>query len=350
MNRRRILTACGTALAGALAGCNGGDPATETPTETATATPTPTSEATATTEPTAPAVTEALETARPTLTTAFEAVQALQVIEDGEIGSESDDQFREFTTHDRSDVYDPLTVVRDTLVPVREEGSPAQRARVESLLALGEYTNTKYREYEALAEGFSRLYRGVDAYTTNEIVSASEYLTDMREDLGTISQKRVEASQLLQQFADGDTVPDVEPFSIADEQTEQTTVSTLVYRWEPGARGLAQNFTATVGLARANAAFEDGAYERVVRAAQLARDGFQQAEATIPTALDRDVSLFASFLGATVCRTSGLATAAATLRAAGEAGLSGDDATATTRYETANDQYAQAFQNCRSEG
>jgi len=65
MERRRVLTACGTVFAGLLAGCSGGgDDATAEPTATETATATPTATATATAEPTA---TET-ETATPTAT------------------------------------------------------------------------------------------------------------------------------------------------------------------------------------------------------------------------------------------------------------------------------------------
>jgi len=60
MERRRVLTACGTVLTGMLAGCGGGGEATPTGTETATETAEPT--ATETAEPTA------TETAEPTAT------------------------------------------------------------------------------------------------------------------------------------------------------------------------------------------------------------------------------------------------------------------------------------------
>ncbi|MFB6102599.1 MAG: DUF4352 domain-containing protein [Haloplanus sp.] len=58
MERRQVLTACGTIVTGLLAGCSGGGgdataTATGTPEPTATATPEPTATATATPEPTA---------------------------------------------------------------------------------------------------------------------------------------------------------------------------------------------------------------------------------------------------------------------------------------------------------
>lgn len=59
MERRKILTACGTVLTGALAGCGGGGGGDATPTgtadPTATATDAPTATATATSDPTATA-------------------------------------------------------------------------------------------------------------------------------------------------------------------------------------------------------------------------------------------------------------------------------------------------------
>jgi len=65
MERRRILTACGTVLAGALAGCSGGG-GESTPTGTAEATATATETATATVTETAEPT--ATETAEPTAT------------------------------------------------------------------------------------------------------------------------------------------------------------------------------------------------------------------------------------------------------------------------------------------
>lgn len=65
MERRRVLTACGTVLTGLLAGCSGGGgDSTATPTATETAAPTATATATETAEPTATAT----ETAEPTAT------------------------------------------------------------------------------------------------------------------------------------------------------------------------------------------------------------------------------------------------------------------------------------------
>jgi len=66
MERRRLLTACGTAFAGLLAGCGGGGgDATAEPTATATATETATATATATEAPTATDTATATETPGP---------------------------------------------------------------------------------------------------------------------------------------------------------------------------------------------------------------------------------------------------------------------------------------------
>lgn len=348
MNRRAIFTVCGTALAGALAGCNSSDASTPTPTETDSTTPsaTATPEPTATPAPTDPEVTAALAAARPKAATAFEQLQTLHVIEDGEIGIESDDGFREFADHNKDDVYDPLTSVRDTLVPVREQGSKTQRARVELLLSLGEYTNTKYQEYTALAEGFSRLYRGIDAYVSNELTKAYDFFTAMREDLATISQRRVEASQLLQRFATDDIDAGIRAFSIMDEQAEQTYVSTLVYRWEPAVRGLTHHIDGVSALAKARNAFETGEYARTVQLARVARETFKTAEEALKTAFDRDVSVFSSRLDIVACRSRGFMQSAETLRSAGESGRNGDEQLAQRTYESADSQFMQAFSDC----
>jgi hypothetical protein len=69
MERRRVLTACGTVLAGMLAGCSGGGgEATPTGTAESTATETPTATATATETATETAEPTATETATPTAT------------------------------------------------------------------------------------------------------------------------------------------------------------------------------------------------------------------------------------------------------------------------------------------
>ncbi|MDZ7745304.1 MAG: hypothetical protein U5K28_01780 [Halobacteriales archaeon] len=350
-DRRTILTVCGTALAGALAGCNNTDDETSTATETDVATPTATEtpKPTATPRPTDPEVMAALVTAQPKAATAFEHVQALQVVEDGQIGATSDDQFREFAIHDKDDVYDPLTVVRDTLVPVREQGSETQRVRVETLLSFGEYVNTKYQEYTALAEGFTRLYRGVDAYAADELTDAYDYFTATREDLASISEQRVAASELLEQFATDGIDLGIRAFSITDEQAEQTYVSTLVYRWVPGVRGMERHVAGMNTLARAIRAFEAADYERVTQLSQAASGGFEAASEALSMALDRDVSLFPSMLDTVACRSDGLAQSAATLRTAGRAGVNGDERSASARYETADSQFKRAFRDCEGD-
>ncbi|PSQ52669.1 hypothetical protein BRD20_05835 [Halobacteriales archaeon SW_8_65_20] len=346
MNRRTILTACGTAIAGTFAGCNSSDPSKTTATESSTATQTTTAKPTPTPVPADPEVTAALETARPKAAAAFESLQSMQVIKDGEIGLGPDEGFIEFANHDRDDVYDPLTVVRDTLVPVREQGTETQQARVEALLSFGEYTNTKYQEYTALAEGFSRLYRGIDAYLNDELNEAYEFFTEMREDLATISQRRVAADKLLDQFAADGVDTSIEPFSIADEQAEQTYVSTLVYRWEPAVRGLKRQIRGIGNFSMAGTAFEAGEYERCVRLARTARGSFETVEETISTALDRDASLFSSFLTLISCRSTAFIESARTRRAAGESGVAGNEQIANRKYESSNSQFEQAFRDC----
>lgn len=348
MNRRTILTACGTALAGALAGCNSSDESTETRTATTAQTASPTPESTATSTPANPEVTAALETARPEAATAFEAVQSLQVVDDGDLAMDEDSGFRGYAAHERADVYDPLTVVRDTLVPVREEGSKRQQAHVELLLSVGEYTNTKYQEYTAIAEGFSRLYRGIDAHMSTQVRDAYEFYTGAREDLASMSQERVAASQLLQQFATDGIEANIDGFSIMNEQAEQTYVSTLVYRWEPAARGLIHQLDGFGALGQARTAFEADEYERSVRLARIAREKFDTAATAVPTALDRDVSLFSSWLETVACRAPGFVESAETLRAAGESALAGETHAASETYESSKTQFDRAF-DCEGE-
>lgn len=275
-------------------------------------------------------------------------MQSLHVIDEGTLVLDEDTGFRVYAGHERAEVYDPLTVVRDALVPVRDKGTERQQARVELLLSVGEYTNTKYQEYTAIAEGFSRLYRGIDAHMSAQIMDAYEFYTGAREDLASMSQERVAASQLLQQFASDGIEANIDSFSIMDEQAEQTYVSTLVYRWEPGVRGLIHHLDGLAASVQAQRAFEAEEYERSVRLARIAREKFDTTATAVPTALDRDVSLFSSWLDTVACRASGFVQSVETLRAAGESALAGETHAASESYETATAQFDRAF-DCERE-
>ena len=101
-------------------------------------------------------------------------------------------------------------------------------------------------------------------------------------------------------------------------------------------------------LADAFRAFEADEHERSVRLAHIAHEKFDTTATAVPTALDRDVSLFSSWLDTVACRASGFVQSVETLRAAGESALAGETHAASESYETATAQFDRAF-DCERE-
>ncbi|WP_336133309.1 hypothetical protein [Natronomonas amylolytica] len=288
---------------------------------------------------------EAIATARSSLDSALEELEAMEVIVDGRIGIVTDTKFAEASEVESAVVTEPITEAREVLSGVEGDADGERVERIEALLDLASYTSAKYGEYLALVQTFSYLDIVLQAFAARQAGEALTMAQNSRTNLEAASERHRAATEALASVTDPVT-PAVPAFDAAAERDEQAYVSTLLSRWEPGTAGVEAYVRGLVRTRNAFTALEETSYSRAKTAATQARSDFIGGSERLETAIERDVEVFASPVIGFECQSEGFIAVADTLVKASHAGRAGETARADGLVAEADARVDAAVEDC----
>lgn len=332
-SRRALLATCVSAVVGGFAGCS----AVQEPQDGLSSPSTPAG---------APDhVDEAIATARSSIGSALEELEAMEVIVDGRIGIDTDTKFAEASEVESAAVTEPITEARESLSGVEGDADDERVERIEALLDLASYTNAKYGEYLALVQTFSYLDIALQAFAARQAGEALAMVQNSRTNLEAASERYRAATEALASMTDS-TTPAASGFDVTAERDEQAYVSTLLSRWEPGTAGVEAYVRGLVRTRNAFTALEEASYSKAETAATQARSDFIGGSEHLETAIERDVEVFASSVVGFECQSEGFIAVADTLIKAARAGRASEMARADEFVAKADTHIDTATEGC----
>lgn len=307
MNRRRFIQTTGASTITIVAGCsdssgetkpngsgNGTDSTTDPSTDKKTEAETDGS------------VTEDLERSRTHLDSALTALERTDVVENGELGIATSDNFEKYRNTEDRVVLGPVKEAKRILERVRERATGEQAVTGKMLLGIAVYTEQKWKEYTAIVRAFTAFGVSMSKMAEGEeqIRKSLDAAQDAVTLIGDVPDYHSKATSTLERIRSIDADPGVDAWDADRERAEQVAIAEIIPDMYPAFVGFRAYVTGAIQAGRAAALTDNGKYSKAMHFATSGRANMDSASSQFQDALDRDVPYYSEEVNLFECQTS----------------------------------------------
>lgn len=268
------------------------------------------------------------------------------VMEDGEVGIASSDNFEKYRDINDNEVIGPTSEAMRNLEGIRSQAQGENAATGKVLLGIAVYTDEKWKEYSNIVRAFTAFSVSLSKISESDARKSLDAAQDAMSLLTNVVDHRKELVRTLERIRSADGDPGLDQWDPAREASELIVLGDILKEMLPTFSGLKSLVTGTAQAGKAVTLTRNGKYSEAMHFATSARANIDNAATQFRKALDRNVRYFSDLVTMFECQTSRLYLVTATLVDAIEAYKDGNQTNGKERLSNYLDGSDRALQNC----
>lgn len=288
----------------------------------------------------------AITISRQRLNSALKELNSSDVMEDGEVGIASSDNFEKYRDINENEVIGPTSEAMRKLEGIRSQARGENAATGKVLLGIAVYTDEKWKEYSDIVRAFTAFSVSLSKISESDARKSLDAAQDAMSLLTNVVDHRKELVRTLERIRSADGDPGLDHWDPAREASELRVLGDVLKEMLPTFGGLRSFVNGTAQAGKAVTLTRNGKYSEAMHFATSARANIDNATTQFRTALDRNVRYFGDLVAMFECQTSRLYLVTATLVDAIQAYEDGNQTKGKERLSDYLEGSDRALQNC----